>query len=786
MDMCRFTGLQDMEYKKVAAALRRMIGLVTTDLPRGEIQALSEERKRVLLDSLRFDQIGSRHMTVKNAYGKTCKWFLNESQYVDWLDDAKLLDHHGFLWIKGKPGAGKSTLMKFVLAHTQRVMRTKIILSFFFNARGEDLEKSTIGMYRSLLLQLLEQAPELQLILDHRTLSMWSSSGHHQWSTELLEELFEQAIQGLGQSSIACFIDALDECDEDQIRDMISFIERVGKLANSNKVRFRICFASRHYPHITITNGLHLVLEGQDGHSQDISDYLDSKLKIGRSKIAEEVREELQKKAAGVFMWVVLVVNILNKEHDGGRIHALRKRLHDIPGNLHQLFRDILMRDSHNKDELLLCVQWVLFAKHPLTPEQLYFSILSGIQPKALSSWRSEDIKVDDIKRFILHSSKGLTEVTKAKSPTVQFIHESVRDFLLKEDGVGELWGVVANNFQGQSHERLKQCCVNYLSIDSAAHLDLRAPLPKASSSEAAGLRDSTKTLFPFLEYAVQNVLYHANAADGCGVPQQEFIQEFQLADWIKLDNLFEKHEIRRHTLEATLLYILAENNMSNLIRRHPQNLLYLDAGKERYGVPLFAAIATGSDEAFRTFLDVEMENQTQSNSLHECYNRLRQDKSTWLKLGRNFKFSLRRSLFSYLMELDDETLLFFLLKIRKVIAKGDEDGRTPLSLAAEKGYEAVVQLILETSRANVDSPDTFNRTPLSLAAERGYEGVVKLLLETGRADVNSFNSIRRTPQHLAAYGGHEGVVKLLLETGRANVDSLDTSNRTRRLARYV
>lgn len=33
-------------------------------------------------------------------------------------------------------------------------------------------------------------------------------------------------------------------------------------------------------------------------------------------------------------MWVVLVVDILNKEHDGGRVHKLRQRLGEIPGDL--------------------------------------------------------------------------------------------------------------------------------------------------------------------------------------------------------------------------------------------------------------------------------------------------------------------------------------------------------------------------------------------------------------------------------------------------------------------
>lgn len=143
-----------------------------------------------------------------------------------------------------------------------------------------------------------------------------------------------------------------------------------------------------------------------------------------------------------------LVVEILNKEHDGGRIHALQQRLRDIPGDLHALFHDILTRDRHYRGELLLCIQWVLFAKQPLRPEQLYFAILSGIEPReVLSKWNPDEVTAPDIKRFILRTSKGLTEVTKSKTPTVQFIHESVKDFLLKENGLKEIWSGLGRNF---------------------------------------------------------------------------------------------------------------------------------------------------------------------------------------------------------------------------------------------------------------------------------------------------------------------------------------------------
>jgi len=772
MDMCRFTGLDDVEYKKVAAALHRMTRMVSRQERRGEIPTLNEEQRRTLMDSMVFDQINARQMTIKRAHAKTCKWLLKKSEYLDWLDAVKLHEHHGFLWIKGKPGTGKSTMMKFALGNSRKMMNDRIIISFFFNARGADLEKSTTGMYRSLLLQLFERLPELQCVFDSLGFATWNSSGRHQWSVELLKDLFEQTIQILGQSSVMCFIDALDECDECQIRDMVTFFQHLGELTVSAGIRFQVCFSSRHYPHVTIKKGLSLVLEGQEGHIHDITSYIDSELKIGRGRLAEQIRVELQEKASGVFMWVVLVVDILNKEHDGGRIHALRKRLRDIPSDLHELFRDILTRDYHNRNELLLCIQWLLFARQPLKPEELYRAILS-VDPQDLPRWDSDEIGIDTIKKFILNSSKGLAEITKSKTPSVQFIHESVRDFLLKENGLRAVWSSLGSNFKGQSHERLKQCCLNYMGIDIATHLNIDTPLPKASSQEAAALRLSVAKKFPFLQYAVQNVLYHADAAEGGGVNQKDFVQSFQLADWISLGNLFERHEIRRHTPNASLLYILAEGNMSNLIRVHPSNLSCFEVENERYGLPLFAALATGSDEAVRTFLETQAEIQPQTSPLHGLCKQYCQDRNKRTNFGRDFTFSPHRGVLSYVAEHGDEILLAFLLSQGEyMLDSKDKSGRAPLSWAAEKGHEPVVRLLLAKDGVDPDSQDKYGLTSLSRAAEKGHEPVVKLLLAKDGVDPDSKDKSGRTPLWWAAEKGHEPVVKLLLAKDGVDPDS--------------
>ncbi|RYP39319.1 hypothetical protein DL768_010725 [Monosporascus sp. mg162] len=389
-------------------------------------QALQDQRK-ALLDSLRFEQIDSRQVNIKAAHKKTCEWLLQHPDYVDWLDPTKFSQHNGFLWIKGKPGAGKSTLMKFAYSQAKKkTFQNGVIASFFFNARGDELEKSTAGMYRSLLLRLLERLPDLQEVLDIPDLVLRHQGPSFTWETQMLCNLFVEAIKRLGQRPLTCFIDALDECGEDQVRAMIEDFENLGQHSCETGTKLSICFSSRHYPHIDIQHGRQLILEDQVGHGQDLEKYVRNKLRAGTGEFVEDIRTEILQKAAGVFMWAVLVVAILNEEFSNGRIFAVKKRLQEIPAELSALFKNILTKDKKNMADLLLCIQWILYAKRPLKREEFYFAVVSGLEPEqAMVEWNPKYITTDAMNLFVLSSSKGLAEITRSKDHTVQFIHES-------------------------------------------------------------------------------------------------------------------------------------------------------------------------------------------------------------------------------------------------------------------------------------------------------------------------------------------------------------------------
>jgi len=89
-------------------AFRRLHKEITESLG-GKVLSLDNNQRRILLDSLRFDQIDARQMTIKNAHTKTCKWLLKKPEYIDWLDTTKLGKHHGFLCWRRSLHVGRQT-----------------------------------------------------------------------------------------------------------------------------------------------------------------------------------------------------------------------------------------------------------------------------------------------------------------------------------------------------------------------------------------------------------------------------------------------------------------------------------------------------------------------------------------------------------------------------------------------------------------------------------------------------------------------------------------------------
>ena len=537
----------------------------------------------VLLKSLAFKRMDSRLQNIRIAHTRTCMWLFDQPQYKDWRDRTKIMEHHGFLWIKGKPGCGKSTIMKTALARLKKERSNEITLSYFFNAQAPDhLEKSSVGMYRSLVHQLLIAAPKFQK--DFATLFLRKVSGGEvdEWTINELQTFILSVIGNPQAPLLNLFIDALDEGEGGYVCDIIAFFEELGDASMFSATSVNICLSSRHYPHISIRSGFSLIIENQQGHDQDIIKCIRNKLSGDGGPHHEMLIADICQKASGVFLWVVLVIPMLNALYDQGCESAMQQRLQDFPTVLDGLFAEILSREIDTKDRTVLLLQWVLFSFRPLSPIELYLAVESGtVPPNEITTERPSQI----IDKSIFNCSKGLIKLSKSQPPTILFVHETVRSFLLQYSGISILQPELGVNLVGFSHDQLKRCCMQFFKKAGHPEFDKRPETLKQHhvNEEVKVARDQ----FPFLEYTANHVFQHANVAEGHGVSQKQFLESFtssseELKRWAGCKNLFQHSSARRYTLEISLDSILLDYGLLNLIKAEIELRKHREASSEK------------------------------------------------------------------------------------------------------------------------------------------------------------------------------------------------------------
>ena len=633
----------------------------------------------------------------------TCEWLLRHHKYRRWATD----DRGGLLWIKGKPGSGKSTLLKYALGHCE-VKASDIVLSFFFHGRGNEFQKTPLGLYRSLLHQLLSEAPstlsDLVHAFDKNQRQKGTVGEKWQWHHNELRTFFTTSLQKVPESrSVWLFVDALDECGEENAVKLFEWLEDLVSVSSQT----RICVACRHYP--VLDANCELKICPEEENQQDIDTYVRARISTKRSPdlASSSIPNLIVRRASGLFMWAFLVVKqVLALDRKGETLERIEEEIYKLPQSLHELYRDLIR--NMNLDSLKL-IEWICFATRPLTLDELRWALVIGAEDscrhkllKACQNSRrflSNDAR---IKKQVETLSCGLAEVTSSivGGGIVQFIHQSVKDFfidnnglLFLQDGITSIDGAI-----GMAHYRLSRVCIIYLAM------------------EEIGQSNSFKHHnFPFLRYAATSWVAHTKQCNDRGIAQDDLLELFA---WPSND-LVERWVRVYHATS-----------------RFPHDRLPL-------GIRVYHA--TSRFPHYRLPLGITLVH------VMSMYN-----------IPRLLKTALDRNNYE-----------------RRYIDAKDKDGRTPLSLASEKGHEAIARLLLTTGKVDVDAKDKSGWTPLSWASRNGHEAVVRLLLTMGKVDVNVKDIFGQTPLSWASKNGHEAVVRLLLTMGKVDVNTKDIFNQT-------
>ncbi|KAK9426665.1 putative NACHT domain-containing protein [Seiridium unicorne] len=336
-----------------------------------------------ILESLSFKSMKNRQEEVAVAHGKTFDWvFKHDSggsdraalgdQFTTWLRSDEL---GNIYWVTGKPGAGKSTLMRHIAEHVSTTELLKLWADdsqlaravFYFWTSGSEEQRSQTGLLRYLLHQLLSYNLELTPIVFSDLWQKLSSMTTKErirftieWNVAELMNAFQRFVHhALKTMKICLFVDGLDEFDGDH-QAIINFFR--GLAGENTGNRIKLCLSSRPWPifeqafQYSVPN-----LKLQELTSLDMKNYVhdnlakNSKLKklLAQDREAlESLTQDIVQRAEGVFLWVRLVVRkLLELYGNDPNLTAIRGFTSELPSDLDDLFDRFLFR-KRSKDEL--------------------------------------------------------------------------------------------------------------------------------------------------------------------------------------------------------------------------------------------------------------------------------------------------------------------------------------------------------------------------------------------------------------------------------------------------
>lgn len=398
------------------------------------------------------------------------------TRLTTWLQQGSGLFH-----ISGKPGSGKSTLMKYLVQHP-KVTRSleewaqpkRLALGKFFFWKSDHGQNSLDALIRGLLYSVIHY--DAQLV--HSAFPRCSKDSFEQLSLQsrldvTKEEIFEAFNNLVKNSAVSkrfnfcIFIDGLDELDEGKDATYAQIAKLLQQWTETAKGFVKICFSSRPFPvfeDMPVDDRIQL----QDLTRYDIISFIHHTLwsdHAFRSEMAsnpydcQRLIRAIAFGSDGVFLWVSLVVKSVQRGlSNADSVTVLLQRVSRTPRQLESLFESLFesIEDCHAPMSLLLLAITMTFNLGPENPIRIFppvcrqffraretsptgniYSVFQPNNPPETFDWTTEEAR--RTKSQLAFRCKGLLEIPGEPcgktadgwiTSRVAFTHRSIPEFL--------------------------------------------------------------------------------------------------------------------------------------------------------------------------------------------------------------------------------------------------------------------------------------------------------------------------------------------------------------------
>ena len=693
----------------------------------------------------------------------TFQWLKEHQSFKNWQDASNNL-----LCIRGRPGSGKSTLMKHILDQPYPPKNNNFNIAFFFSCCGDELQRTRLGLLRSIVHQLSACFPQAfdELIQRFmRTRAALTTGQKVLWSApELFDSLYKALPRVLKSHSLRILVDAIDECEDYTVQGLAEDLKKLSGMSRKDGFRCFVCFSS--HSHTPIDPASPAIIQVDEQSSLDVERFVRRRLYA----FDREYQDSVIHMAGPLFLSARILVESMQFSNDrdfSTSQQAVRNvQLHDSEGLLEDLFQSMIHHEGHQGLNLL---KWVCLATRPLSLAELrvalaldtatsYASIQDCFQgPKTYSYLDDKSLESK-----IRVTSRGMLEVvTLQDRKMVRPIHEAVKIFFLSDRlrMLSSQSGAVPELSVPQCHLFLAGCCIRYLrlsmkepkwdkSFNQRPELGLFSYASSAWAKHAtlAGSKDGTaSSLLRFLGWPSMAALegfsrfaYHTQSLTNR--TSRQVLYPIEEANTVP-------------PLTLTWLHLWAVFGLRNLLiaalSTNQDTVKHLNQQDDQYRTPLHIAVANGHFSFVKVLLKKGANPNIQAakgqSALHVA--------SIQGNIG------IQKALLDYQAHM-----------------AVNADLQTPLHCAVEREHASGVKLIIERG-CNVNAPDIRGCSPLWHAARTGNTSIARLLLDHG-ADLEAKNQDGRTPLIIAACKSYTPLVRLLLDRG-ANVMATGVNERT-------